>query len=245
MEPGEGTLDLPEGEVHVWRVDLTVPAGAEGLASLSPDERERAERLRFAVHRRRFVRARAALRSILARYAGADPAALAFRYGEHGKPALAGQGPGFNLSHSEDVALCAVAAVRILGVDVEWAARPVEHLTLAERFFAPGEVAALRAVPSEDVPAAFFACWTRKEAYVKATGLGLSLPLHGFEVSLAPVAEPSLTVLGDPEETSRWSLRALDAGTGFAAALAAERPPFTVLPRRWPPEGAAVTGGDA
>jgi 4'-phosphopantetheinyl transferase len=180
------------------------------------------------------VRARAALRSILARYTGTGPAALAFEYNEHGKPSLLGAGPGFNLSHSEDVALCAVAHRRDVGVDVEWAARPVEHLKLAERFFAPGEVAVLRTVAPEGVPDAFFACWTRKEAYVKATGLGLSLPLNGFEVSLEPVAEPSLRILGDPEATARWALRSLDTGPGFAAALVAERPPFTVRLRPWP-----------
>lgn len=234
MDPGEGTFDLPEAQVHVWRVDLAAPVGSQALEALSEDERERADRLRFEIHRRRFVRARAALRAILARYTESDPAALAFEYGEHGKPRLAGEAPAFNLSHSEDVALCAVASGRDLGIDVEWAARPVEHLTLAERFFAPGEVAVLRAVRPEDVPAAFFACWTRKEAYVKATGLGLSLPLHGFEVSLEPVPEPALRVLDDPEETARWGLRALDAGPGFAAALVAERPPFSVRVRSWP-----------
>jgi 4'-phosphopantetheinyl transferase len=239
VDPGEATFDLPDAEVHVWRVDLAAPVGSEALEALSDDERERADRFRFDVHRRRFVRARAALRSILARYTGSDPGALAFEYGEHGKPSLAGEGPAFNLSHSEDVALCAVASGRGLGVDVEWAARPVEHLTLAERFFAPGEVAVLRTVPPEHLPAAFFACWTRKEAYVKATGRGLSLPLHGFEVSLEPVPEPSLRVLGDPEETARWGLRALDAGHGFTAALVAERPPFSVRVRPWP-QGAAL-----
>jgi 4'-phosphopantetheinyl transferase len=168
-------------------------------ASLSPDERARAARLAAGDVRRRFVASRAALRDILAAYVGASPAGLRFRYGPHGKPALAPplEWLHFNLAHSQDLAVVAVAR-RPVGVDVE-RVRPLADgpLALAARTFAPGEVAALRAAPQSQQLDEFFRYWTCKEAYVKARGAGLSLPFDQFTVELPPHAAPRLLVAPD------------------------------------------------
>jgi 4'-phosphopantetheinyl transferase len=218
------TVGLQPGEVHVWSAVLGTPPRAVALC-LSDDERGRAERFHSAALRDRFVAWRALLRTVLGRYLGLDPASLRFTYGQGGKPALA-SGTGvaplrFNLSHSQERALYAVSADREVGIDIERVRPDVEYEEVARRFFSAGEVAALLALPPDRRVEAFFACWTRKEAFVKARGGGLQIPLDGFEVSLAP-DEPAalLRVDGGPEERLRWTLRSLDAASGFAAALA-------------------------
>lgn len=166
-------------EIHVWKIPLGLPAGApagtlprvlEGLArSLSSDERHRAARFRFERDRRRFLAARGALRDILAGYLGLDPGEVRFSYGPAGKPALA---PflGFNLSHSGDLALCAVAAGREVGVDLE-RVHPVRRLErIAARFFPLGERAALDRLPKPEKTEAFLRLWTRAEALYKVAG---------------------------------------------------------------------------
>ena len=170
-----GGLDgLRRGDVHVWYVDLAVEAETQRrlAAGLSEDEGARAARFVFARDTRRFVVARSALRALLAGYLDVTAAALAFAYGPHGKPALDGGRAvlGFNLSHSGEVAVVAVGWDRALGVDVElW--RPLPDLVaLAARSFAPRELAVLDALPETERPEAFFRCWTRKEAFIKATG---------------------------------------------------------------------------
>jgi 4'-phosphopantetheinyl transferase len=219
---------LPPGEVHVWRFAQDVPVARERRLAqvLSPDERERAARFRFERHRRWHVVARGTLRHLLARYVGAQPAALRFRYGPQGKPALEGPGaPHFNLAHSGGMALLAVARDRALGVDLEEIRPERADQALVERFFSPREGEMIRALPAALRPEAFFHCWTRKEAYIKAIGLGLSQPLRDFTVSVSP-GEPAalLEVAGDPDATARWRLRALDPGPGFVGALAVEGP---------------------
>jgi 4'-phosphopantetheinyl transferase len=152
---------------------------------------------------------------------------LRFGYNPYGKPALVGEegekGLRFNVSHSHGLALYAITRGREIGVDLE-RIRPFPDLIgLAERFFSPKEVAALRTLPAPMQTEAFLTCWTRKEAYIKAKGEGLSLPLSQFEVSLAP-GEPSalLRTQWDALEASRWSLHALTPGPGYVAALAVE-----------------------
>jgi 4'-phosphopantetheinyl transferase len=220
---------LPGDEVHVWRALLDAPAERVRrlLELLASDERERAARFHFERDRRRFTVARGVLRGILGGYLNTAPAALRFVYGAQGKPALAPEqdagGLRFNVSHSEGVALFAFARGRELGVDVERVSPRVSCEEIAGHFFSPGEVARLRALPAELREAAFFDCWTRKEAYIKARGEGLSLPLDGFDVSLGP-GEPAALVANrlDPAEVARWSLLALAPWPGFAAAVAVE-----------------------
>lgn len=221
-------------EIHVWRALLDEdpdPAALETV--LSDDELERAGRFRFERDRRRFAAARRALRRILAGYLGEAPQRLRFAQSEHGKPLLAwpqGSGVRFNVSHSDALALCAVSRDREVGVDVE-ALRPLPDAeALAQRFFSPAERVHLGRQSPERRLEAFFCCWTRKEAYLKALGCGLLKALDSFEVSVAPDdVEGRLRVPAEPAEESRWSLLSLDLGPGFVAALAGEGPPWVPI----------------
>jgi 4'-phosphopantetheinyl transferase len=215
------------GEIHVWRVDLMLPPAAldrfEGL--LSTDERARANRFHFDRDRRRYIAARGALRTILAPYAGIAPGDVRFEYAAHGKPELSGPEPlSFNVSHSGELALVAVAGAGAIGVDLEAIRELDDRDGIAARFFSAVECASLRALPESMRTRAFFACWTRKEAFVKAIGEGLSHPLDTFDVTFAPDAEPRLRIAGQPAESARWSVTALDAGSAFEAALVTEGP---------------------
>lgn len=215
--------------MHVWRVSLEqTPEVYEALwQTLSSDERARAERFRFEKDRTRFVVARGALRSILSRYVGLHPARLSFAYGAQGKPELAGLTTHstlrFNLSHAGAAALCAVTEGREIGVDVEFIREDFASMEIAERFFSPREVAALQELPQQARTRAFFNCWTRKEAYIKALGEGLSCPLDSFAVSLAE--EDAATLLWSAAgagEVERWTMKSLAVGADYAAAVAVE-----------------------
>ena len=227
--PAPERLGLRDNEIHVWRawLDLT-PADFESVANaLTPDEQARAARFISPRHGRRFSAARGVLREILSRYLDRNPSQLQFCYGPSGKPALApGSGMDelrFNLSHSHGLALYAVTRAREVGVDVERIQPQLAEEQIAERFFSPGEVAELRALPPSVQAEAFFNCWTRKEAYIKARGEGMAIPLNSFDVSLAPGAPAALlSVRRDLEECARWSLRAVASSAGYAAAIAAE-----------------------
>jgi 4'-phosphopantetheinyl transferase len=222
-------LSLGYGQVQVWRASLDLPGSSvEALRrTLAVDELARAKRYRFERDGRRFIVARGLLRVILGRYKGGDPSQLCFMYGPKGKPQLVGEIGSeallFNIAHSHELALFAVTRGREIGVDVEYVREEAAGMDTAERFFSPGEVAALQKLPAAVRVEAFFNCWTRKEAFIKATGEGLSLPLDRFNVSLAP-GEPAalLSTAWDPEEASRWSLCELVPGPGYVAALAVE-----------------------
>jgi 4'-phosphopantetheinyl transferase len=222
-------LTLSSAEVHVWRAALDpVMECVERLQrSLSVDERQRAARFYFPRDRRRFIVARGILRDILGRYLRVPPPDVQFCYSAYGKPALA-NGPDedvlrFNLSHSHETALFAITRGREIGVDIEYLRREIACEEIAERFFSAQERADLRALPAALKQQAFFNCWTRKEAYIKAHGEGLSLPLDQFDVSLAP-GEPAalLATRSDPDEALRWSLQALATGPCYIAAVAVE-----------------------
>ena len=209
----------------VWLADLDDAASDEGAGEvLSEDERARAQRFVFDVHRRRFIAARAWLRRCLAERLGRPAASLRFEYGPVGKPALAGTDRlRFNLSHSGRYALLAVTEGAEVGVDIEHV-RPLSDMeALAERVFSAAERAALAAVPAERRVEAFFAGWTRKEAYIKARGEGIAL-LGAIEVVLSPGQAPRLVRVADrPDEPERWSIEALSPVPGFAAAVCLER----------------------
>ncbi len=218
---------LDPAAVDVWSVHLECsPASLAALeALLSTDERERADRFRFERDRRRFACARGVLRSLIAEYLGVRPCELMFRYGPNGKPALAGPFEGaltFNVSHSHELALIAIARDVEMGVDVE-AVRPMnDAAAIASRFFSTREVETLRALSPSLRETAFFTCWTRKEAYLKALGSGLARPLDRFDVTFAPSDPAALVVHGDPRESQRWSLRGLTPGAGYEGALVVE-----------------------
>jgi 4'-phosphopantetheinyl transferase len=170
---------------------------------------------------------------VLGSYLDMPPERVRFRYGFAGKPEIDGETPvRFNLSHSEGTALLAVTLGRTVGVDVERVAPERDLGGLAERFFAPREAAALRALAEDQRAAGFYACWTRKEAYLKAHGGGLSVGLDTFEV-LPLTGAPVLTVAADPAEARRWSLRDLAPAPGFAGALAVEGKGWRVWCSRW------------
>ncbi len=225
-------------EIHVWHIALDT--GLADLAwragALAADERDRAERFRLPRDRARFIVAHSALRAILGHYVGVAPAALVLAHTSTGKPFI--QDPPqagamavvFNLSHSHEAALVAVGRGCAVGVDIERIRPELAEQRIAERFFAPEEVAALRSLPSAAQRQAFFDCWTRKEAFVKARGEGLAFPPNRFTVSLAPGEPAALrSVAGDPAEAGRWHLQALTVRPGYAAALAFDGQPRRVV----------------
>lgn len=223
--PLDLTLDL--GEIHVWRVSLdqTESCLQTLQQTLSTDERTKADRFRFPKDRSQFIVSRGALRAILSRYLNISSHILRFDYNPYGKPSLiVAQGGNtlcFNLSHSRGIALIAITKNRDIGVDIEGINAKFSCLEIAEKFFSPLESSVLRSLPEHLQATAFFTCWTRKEAYIKAVGKGLSIPLNQFDVSLAP-GEPAalLNVEGNPEEASKWSLIELFPCSDMVAAVA-------------------------
>ena len=239
-DPHRETLE--PGRVHVWRVWLDEPGEAARAAILAPDERERAARFHFESDRRRFVRARAVLRELVGLYQDVPPEQVAFRIGPWGKPALegrTGEALRFNVSHSHGLALFAFSRDRELGVDVELMRGLDDADRLADEFFSAREVAALRCLPESRRRRAFFECWTRKEAYVKATGDGLAAGLDRFAVSLGEAARLEW-VDGDPEAPARWWLAALHPDPRFAAAIAVKGGAPASLSTLAPAPGARV-----
>lgn len=226
--------------MHVWCANLDPPASCIDRLGrvLTDDERDRADRFRLPRDRDRCVAARGVLRLILGRYLAREANGLRFRYGQYGKPHLTeefGNSLRFNAAHSDGLALFAIASSREVGVDLERIDAGRASHGIAEQFFSPREAGALRALPAHAWLDTFFACWTRKEAYVKARGDGLSVPLTGFSVTLPP-EEPAI-VPGDGDErreAGRWSLQTLDAGPGWAAALAIEGHGWRPRLFRWP-----------
>lgn len=225
--------------VHIWYVPVTDLAAqaAQLRPLLSGDELAAADRLHFASDRLRMVCRRGAVRTILGRHTGLAPQDLVFRANEQGKPELAGpaarSGIRFNVARSDGLVVCAVTAGRRVGVDVE-AVRPVDDaLRVARAYFSPAEHGALRAIPAADRSLAFLRCWTRKEAFVKALGAGLSYPLHAFDVTLAAEAAAVLRVGGDPRAARRWSMTSFDPPGGHVAALVVAGPACEVASWRW------------
>lgn len=220
---------ITRDEVHVWRATLDLPATqCEYLRqTLSTDEIERAERFFFERDRTHFIAARGVLRSILGQYVEIAPQQLRFTYSSYGKPALEhleGQiDVRFNVSHSHGLALYAIACGRDVGVDLERIRPEVAGEEIAARFFAPQEYTALCAIPATARQQAFFTCWTRKEAYIKARGEGLSHALDQFAVSLTAYAPVTITTTGTAtQDVARWSLQDLWPDPHYAAALAVE-----------------------
>jgi 4'-phosphopantetheinyl transferase len=230
---------LANHAVHVWQASLELPdADVAHLSSLlAPDERARAERFRFARDKRRYTVGRGVLRQILGRYLGVAPQQLAFTYNTHGKPALAElyahTGIRFNLSHSGELALYAVSCERDVGVDIEQLRDGIDEIAIAERFFSAAERAELQALPPAERKIAFFRCWTRKEAYIKAHGDGLAMPLDQFSVPLEHQPSSKRIVTSDARESERWSFVSLDCHPAYAAAVVVEGSDWQLDCWRW------------
>jgi 4'-phosphopantetheinyl transferase len=244
--PPEQPLSLRPDEVHLWVVEpelITEPRLlAAYLALLDEGERERRLRFRFEKHRHQFLVSHALVRVTLSRYAPVPPEAWRFVTNAYGRPELAGQALPrlhFNLSHTDGMAVCAVALDTDVGADVEDSLRPGQTVELASSFFAPAEVAALNALPPERRRERFFDYWTLKESYIKARGAGLSLPLEQFAFHLEPGQPPRISF--DPrlkDEPESWQFVRLRLSERHPAAVAVRRArglPLTVRCQRTVP----------
>lgn len=235
-------IEINSGEIHIWTVWLDRPGVSllELWQLLAADERERANRFRFERDRNHYVAGRGVLRLLIGRYLHLPPAHIPFVYGSHGKPELAPlagkPGFAFNLSNSHGIALIGFCWGQPIGVDVE-PIRPMEDAeAVAERFFSTAENEVFRAVPHHQQAEAFFNCWTRKEAFIKAVGEGLSYPLDQFEVSLRPDETARLlSVRGSQAEAARWFLHSLCPAPGFVGAVVAGGNSWTLQTFQWPP----------
>ncbi len=233
-------LTISKDHVHVWYVSLDQSESLlQRLAqTLSQEEHKRADRFHFRKDRDHFIVARGVLRDILSHYLKRDPEELFVHYNDYGKPALvkAFSELDFNVSHSGKVALYAVTCRREVGIDVEQIRPDFAGESIAKRFFSPAEVAVFSVLDAHEKKEAFFSCWTRKEAFIKATGKGVSFGLDNFDVSLEhdkPAA--LLSVKGDKEEASRWSLKNLEIQPDYKAALAVKGHDWRLQSWRWQP----------
>lgn len=230
---------LESREVHVWRALLAMapPVLRRLESTLAEDEKARAARFIFDQDRDHFIAARGILRDVLARYIGCPAETIKFAYGPRGKPALADPGSNsrvrFNLSHSHGLALIAVAAGREVGIDVEFLRPEFAGEDIAKRYFSEREVRELTKLPVESRAGGFFRCWTRKEAYIKARGDGLHVPLDSFSVSLSADRFPELS----SADESRWRIESFvplsEPAPGYAAAVVAERKDWTSRYFEW------------
>jgi len=222
-------VDFPTGQVDLWKVGLDQPAAAESDDILSPDERLRAGLFHFEKDRSQFVRCRSSLRNLLARYLGVQADEILFEYTANGKPQLVAKqnprGLQFNVSHSASVALIAIGGNKRIGVDIERIRDDVDTTALAKRFFSQRERVALEALPKGLHLPAFFACWTRKESFLKATGDGLSFALSDFSVTTHPDLHPAIEeIRGDAEAGRQWFLADLSVADGYSASVCVDTP---------------------
>ncbi len=220
---------LPDSVIHVWCASLeyTPPQLAEFLSLLSADEKARANRFYFERDRSRFIIGRGLLRILLSRYLGAEPSQLEFVYGGHGKPALKSETLDrvleFNVSHSKDLALYIFSWNHKVGVDVEYVYPLPDLDNFAELFFSPRECAYIHSLSGEHKESVFFKLWTCKEAFLKANGSGLTIPINQVEISLGMEGSAIVgTIDGDIEEAERWHLETFNPIPGYQASLAVE-----------------------
>ena len=227
--PAPLTPWLDVDEVHVWRASLDLPGlDLEALQwTLAVDELQRAQRFKFRVERDRFIAGRGLLRVILGKYLRLHPRQVPLSYGSHGKPLLDTRGTYptlfFNLSHSRGLALFSVSQGRANGVDLEYIPRNIDCFEIGDRFLSPREINVLRSLSQPIQQAAFISCWARKEAYLKATGEGLSVEMDQFEVTGSHGELVLHFRTGDGlAEASRWTLQDLPIEQGYRAALCVE-----------------------
>lgn len=236
---GPARRDLTVGEVEVWLAYLDLNSEAiERLGGyLSAEEKNRAAKFHFEPDRRRYIATHGFLREVLSRHLRIDPIDIAYSPDNYGKPSLQGasaaSGLSFNLSRSRALAACALVVGRAVGVDIEYR-QPIEHFeAVARHNFAPSEYLALMALPEVRRERAFYACWTRKEAYVKALGQGLSLPLNTFAVSVDPATTPRINTHQHDSGDSRWSISDLNISEDYAGALVVDGRPLRYNYWQW------------
>jgi 4'-phosphopantetheinyl transferase len=227
--PAPDDMTFPKDCIDLWRVwlDSRDPAERDLTGILAPDEVARASRFHFENDRKRFVKCRSALRILLGRYLEIRPSEIRFQYQSNGKPEIAfphhSRGLRFNVSNSAGLAMIAVGSAGALGIDIEKVRPQADFLEIAKRFFSVREVQALLEVSENRRQEAFFACWTRKEAILKAIGMGLSYPLSGFSVSVDPDGPAELWEMVETGNApGRWSLIDVRPGEGYRGALAWE-----------------------
>ena len=221
------TPAFPSNRIDIWKVYLDKPVAGCEAGVLSPDEIVRAERFHFEKDRIRFMRCRSAVRNLVAAYLEIPAIEIRFDHLANGKPRLVGeQNPRavqFNVSHSGNMALIAIGREHRLGVDIEKIRFDLDTTTLAERFFSHRERTALRALPDHLRAPGFYACWTRKESFLKATGKGLSFPLADFSVTTHPDRDPEVEdINGNKDAGKQWFLADLDVAEGYRSAVALE-----------------------
>ncbi len=223
-----GVLKTPAVDIVGVRLDASAGIIAALWQLLSRDEQERAEKFRFSEHRQHYIVARGNLRRLLAERLRIAPRAVEFVENNYGKPKLApvhgSADLDFNLSHSGALALYAFTSGRAVGVDVELIREIPDIDDLAERFFSPTEIASLKAFPVAQRSSAFLACWTRKEAFIKALGQGLSCPLDAFDVTIDPDAPARITrIKASIERVANWTMQAFAPSPCYIAAVAYRR----------------------
>jgi len=227
---------LPDDEVHVWYADFGDVREPNALTwILSPEEQDRASRFRVAAPRDQFLISRALLRLALAGYLRIDPRDVRFQTNEHGKPELRGTCElQFNLSHTDGAAAMAITRARAIGIDIERVRHDVQTLDIADRFFSSTESDWLHSQPPSKAGPSFFACWTAKEAYIKARGIGLSMPLQAFTV----IPSPSCKILEDELAVesacaTNFTIRSLELGPDLVGAVAMEGEGLRVRLGKW------------
>ena len=237
-----GAVQLASDEVHSWcaSLDVSPETSARLYATLTPDERTRGARFRFERDQQRFIVARGVLRDLVGRYLQTQPSHISFVYNAFGKPDLSpefGNRLKFNLSHSAGLALIAIATASNVGVDVEYIREQSDYADIARHFFSTAEVDYLTALPSHLYAEAFFSCWTKKEAYLKACGEGLAIPLNSFSVPLTTdSAHTPVDLYVAPQDivpAKRWSLYTLRPAPGYAGALAIEGTGWRLRQWQW------------
>ena len=242
IETPAGSFHLASGEVHSWCASLDVPPEtcARLYATLGCDERTRSAQFRFERDRERFIVAHGVLRDLLGRYLQCQPGRIRYVYNAFGKPDLSPESGSlitFNLSHSAGLALIAIAAAASVGVDLESIRAQPDYAEVARRFFSAAEVDQLSALPSDRYAEAFFSCWTKKEAYLKACGQGLSVSLDSFSVPVtADPADGPVDLDGASDSlvpARRWSLYTIQPAPGYIGALAIEGSGWRLTQRQW------------
>lgn len=243
VSPGE--RELAQNVVHIWRASLDQPDEviAHLQHNLSPEELARVKRFCFEKDRRHWIVARGLLRHLLGQYLDIEPAHIVFRYNAHGKPfvehPITGRTLQFNLSHSADLAVYAFIHFRPLGIDVQYTRRKpkVDCEKMARYQFSQYEYEALHTLPKEEREAAFYRCWARKEAYLKARGSGMSIALDQFDVAFLPGESPALLASREnPDEVTYWSFQEVPFKHDFVGALVVEGPGWHSQYREWQPQ---------
>ena len=224
IKPPE-SITLESNQVDIWRLslDLVPDTVKTDISPLSTDEVEKAEGFKFDKDKHRYIASHAFVRNVLSRYTNVDPGAIEFVVNEYGKPSIKGGGVEFNMSHSVDYVLMAVTRAGRIGIDIEHIRLGIASHVIVRQYFSPAEVEELQSFSSEDDRVnAFFIGWSRKEAYIKAHGLGLALPLESFDVSFTENPPLLRATRPDAEEAKKWTLRTIEIDPAYKAAVCVE-----------------------